>query len=107
MLGCEENRSHSRYVLVQSRNHVTLRTRAAAGGNGYLVTRSTSQRQYMLHQTALSTKRTFGLFSCPVADTCPAEYMSACGHTRVLHLLQTQRALSISSPDPAHSLFVR
>jgi hypothetical protein len=31
----EENRSHSHYVLVQSRNHVTLRTRAAAGGNGY------------------------------------------------------------------------
>ena len=64
------------------------------------------QRQNMLRQTTLPTKRTLWLLPRPIPNTRPAKHMPARRHTRIPHPLQTQRALPIILAYPLHRLLV-
>ena len=61
----------------------------------------------MLRHDPPPTQRTLGLLPDPIPDTGPAEDMAALRRGRVLHLLQTQRALALlRALDPAHGVLV-
>ncbi len=66
---------------------------------------SPPQRQNMLPQHDLSTKRTFRLLPNPIPNASPAKYMPARRRARIPHLLQTQCTFPLLPPlNPLHCL---